>query len=88
MEAENIRNLINVLHVPHTDNAKLQYYAKTIDNRPYSIMPHTPFVYELFIFNSIYQIDWKNSEIAGDLRFHSRESCGEFKQGLYYFSGP
>lgn len=30
MEAENIRNLINVLHVPHTDNAKLQYYAKTI----------------------------------------------------------
>lgn len=86
MEAENIRNLINVLHVPHTDNAKLQYYAKTIDNRHYSIMPHTPFVYELFIFNSLYQIDWKNTKIAGDLIFHSRESCGEFKQQKIFIS--
>lgn len=86
MKAENIRNLINVLHVPHTDNAKLQYYAKTLDNRSYSIMPHTSFVYELFIFNSLYQRVWENTKESDKFKYHSQWSVREFEKQKIFIS--
>ena len=57
---KNIDNFIDILHQAHCDNSKQRYYAEQ-GRRHRSIMPLTPFVYEFFIFNSLYQVDWKRS---------------------------
>lgn len=36
-------------------------------------MPLTPFVYEFFLFNSLYQVNWTESFKVGELIFHSKE---------------
>lgn len=72
--------LINVLHGVHCDNSKLQYYAERLGGGRISIMPVTPFVYEFFLFNSLYQVDWKTTKRDGSLVFHSEDDCGESKK--------
>lgn len=72
--------------MPHTDNAKLQHYAKTLDNVSYSIMPLTPFVYELFIFNSLYQRVWKNAKESDKFKYHSQCSVKEFEKQKIFIS--
>lgn len=62
--------MISVLHRVHCDNSELQYYAERPGGRPFSIMPLTPFVYEFFLFNSLYQVDWEASSGASGLVFH------------------
>lgn len=43
------------------DNSRLRYYARGKNGQTVSQMPLTPFVYEFFLFNSLYQIDWLTS---------------------------
>lgn len=83
VQDQSATELINVLHGVHCDNSKLQYYAM----RPgggrgerISIMPVTPFVYEFFLFNSLYQVDWETTKRDGRLVFHSEDDCGESKK--------
>jgi len=72
--------LINVLHGVHCDNSRLQYYAEKLGGGRISIMPITPFVYEFFLFNSLYQVDWETTKRDGRLVFHSEDDCGESKK--------
>jgi hypothetical protein len=65
-----VNGLIDILHHAHIDNAKQQYSAESIGGHRTSIMPLTPFVYEFFIFNSLYQVDWVQSFELGYLAFH------------------
>lgn len=53
-----IRSFVESLHQVHIDNSKLQYFACTLKGKQYSTAPLTPFIFEFFIFNSLYQIDW------------------------------
>lgn len=62
-EAEGMPNrdaeeFVSVLHGVHCDNSRLQYYAERLGGGRVSQMPITPFVYEFFLFNSLYQVDW------------------------------
>ena len=79
-QAVAVNALIDTLHSAHLDNAKLQYYAERIDGGRISQMPATPFVYEFFLFNSIYQIDWEKTREKGRLEFHTREQPSESQQ--------
>jgi len=72
--------LVNVLHGIHCDNSRLQYYAEKPGGGKISIMPVTPFVYEFFLFNSLYQVDWEITSSSGRLVFHPDEDCGESKK--------
>lgn len=63
-----INNLVDALHSAHCDNAKQAHYAKHYPERSHSTMPATSFVYEFFLFNSIYQYDWQRTLDEGDLR--------------------
>lgn len=74
-----VDDLIEILHRVHIDNAQKQYFAQRIGGRPTSIMPLTPFVFEFFIFNSLYQVDWVKSFERGQLIFH-QDKYGETKQ--------
>lgn len=56
-----VADLICELHKMHRDNKQRTYYAKDQSSpkeRFIPIMPVTPFVFEFFIYNSIYQVDW------------------------------
>lgn len=61
-----IENFINIMHRVFHDNAAMKHYARFRD-RPRSTMPVTSFVYNFFIYNSIYQFDWEYSMRQGRL---------------------
>ena len=75
---QSIDSLIEILHKVHCDNSRMQYYAES-QGRRVSTMPLTPFVYEFFLFNSLYQVDWKKSSDDGELIFHP-DNYSESKQ--------
>ncbi len=70
MDSE-IANLVEVLHHVDCDNASLQYVGRR-PHRTVSQMPLTSFVYEFFIYNGIYQVDWENTREEGRLAYHPR----------------
>ena len=77
---QSIKNFIDILHIVHCNNSKQQYYAESPSLRGrVSIMPQASFVFEYFLFNSLYQVDWKKSYDEGGLRFHT-DDCSESKQ--------
>ena len=75
--------LIETLHAAHMDNARLRYFARGPMNREFSQMPLTPFIYEFFLFNSLYQIDWSASNSSSGLVFHPHEKTEVWKQGRF-----
>lgn len=76
---QEMQNLIDILYNAHCDNSRQQYYAKRLRERTISIMPLTPFVFEFFLFNSLYQVDWEKSFAAGALTYHP-DDYSESKQ--------
>lgn len=86
MQNRAAENLIDDLYGPHLDNVAYQYYARDIRSgiRTHSMMPHTSFVYEFFLFNSLYQVDWSSSHRS--VIYHSREDCGESKMQRKFIS--
>ncbi len=76
-------DLIDTLHAAHMDNARLRYYARGPMNREFSQMPLTPFIYEFFLFNSLYQIDWSASNGKSGLVSHPHEKTEVWKQGRF-----
>ncbi len=78
--------LVAVLHVVHCDNSRLQYYAEQPSGGRVSIMPLTPFVYEFFLFNSLYQVDWAASNEKKKLVFHSEDDFNEVKKQRAFLS--
>lgn len=56
-----ICNLLDTLVKAHCDNAQRAYYARQRRAQPHSTMPATSFVFELFLFNSLYQYDWEST---------------------------
>jgi hypothetical protein len=75
--------LIDTLHAAHMDNARLLYYARGPMNRQFSQMPLTPFIYEFFLFNSLYQIDWIASQKDLALIIHPNDKSEVWKQGRF-----
>ncbi len=79
---DSVDNFLGILHEAHRENARSAYFAKRPFARPprnqnRSTMPMTSFVYEFFIYNSIYQYDWEKSCATGKLTPWLRESSGE-----------
>lgn len=86
MPDRSAEELITVLHGVHCDNSKLQYYAERPSGGRVSIMPLTPFVYEFFLFNSLYQVDWVASNEETGLVFHPENDFGESKKQKAFLS--
>lgn len=74
---------ISVLHRVHCDNSELQYYAERLGGGKVSIMPLTPFVYEFFLFNSLYEVDWMASNLASTLVPHPESFKESQKQRAF-----
>ena len=74
MTSHEIINFVDILKKAHDDNAQYRYYAKREhQTKLRSMMPVTPFVFEFFLYNSIYQVDWEKSIESGTLQNHSSD---------------
>jgi len=66
-----VSDLIDMLHAAHRDNSKMGYWGRLQRRKEKSIMPVTPFVFEFFLYNSLYQVDWSTSLETGELCYQS-----------------
>ena len=71
-----IENFLDSLHQAHLDNAERVYVAKTIrgGQSQRDISPVTNFVFEFFLYNSLYAVDWETSYAQGQLVHYDRNS--------------
>lgn len=76
------------MHKMHQDNATLDYYAKDQGGQYVSIMPMTPFVFEFFIYNALYQVDWPDSLDTECVKSHPSRDEGRKQNKLEDFLKP
>jgi len=76
--SEKNTNFISSIYETHLDNIKNIYKVSPHGKKP--IMPLTNFIFEFFIFNSLYQIDWMYSYDNRTIIYHDRESENENNQ--------
>ncbi|GDY10747.1 hypothetical protein LBMAG52_42350 [Planctomycetia bacterium] len=76
-----IENFVDSIHQAHLDNARQVYVAKTLGRRQSQrdVSPLTNFVFEFFLYNSLYAVDWERSYAEGQLVHHDREIINEAK---------
>jgi hypothetical protein len=86
--ASNIEEFVNRLHQIHLYNAEHQYLAERRGGprrRPMSIVRQIPFIFEYFLFNSLYNVDWSNSMEKGKMAFHSNMREHDQQKALIEF---
>ena len=73
-QMNSIENFLDSIHQSHLDNAQQLYVAKTIGSGRSEIdfSPVTNFVFEFFLYNSLYAVDWERSWPQGSLVHHER----------------
>lgn len=71
-----MRELLQSLHYAHNENLRTFYRASTITTPDVSITPLTSFIFEYYIFNAIYQVDWLSSLEQGNIVQHQRSIHG------------
>jgi hypothetical protein len=77
-----VLNLIQLIRSVHRDNSTLVHFAQDPDARIRSTMYLTPFVYQFFIYNSLYSVDWTASFSTGQLT-HQGTSAEDRAQRSY-----
>jgi len=72
----NLEVFIDKLHDLHRDSSGLEHYAKDQEGKQRSTMPVTPFVYDFFLYNTLYSIDWEKSVSSGQIRNYPARGKG------------
>lgn len=75
-----VAQFVQVLSAVHNDNKELLHFARKGLGKPErSTMPTTAFVYQFFIYNSLYTIDW-SSTIEKNVLVFQPDQRERFKQ--------
>lgn len=71
---QTLNDFLNMTKVFHEQNRTLEHFARRPGNRASErlTMPLTPFVYQFFLYNSLYQVDWDASLSSNNLEFHKK----------------
>lgn len=81
-----IDNFIDSIHRSHLDNAQSVYMATKMGHHgQHSVSPLTNFVFEFFLFNSLYSIDWSASMTRGDIIAHKDLKEGKMQRQFIAF---
>lgn len=72
-----VKNFIGSLHHSHIENAKQVFSAKSAGRDPHIVSPFTNFVFEFFLYNSLYSVDWEKTHSENQLTYHLRQSISE-----------
>jgi len=73
-------NFIDTMNEVHCEQAQLFHSAKSDRRGRQSTMPSTAFIYEYFLFNSLYQVNWEESLAKDEIAYWPRESTTEINQ--------
>ena len=85
-------NYIDTIHSSHIENAQSIYQRKNVLKRSFSYdynnnrVELSSFIYEFFIFNSLYQIDWKQSYLHQKIKYLDRKNLTELAQQRVFLS--
>lgn len=75
---------IPMLFDVHSDSKGLQHFArKGSNNQERSTMPVTAFVYQYFIYNSLYSIDWQSTFAQDKIVLHLNNQTEGYKQDRF-----
>lgn len=75
-----VKNYIDAMYQAHLDNAAMVYSGQQ-GGRSQTLMPATPFIFDYFIYNSLYSVDWNASEVEREVVYFDRsEQLSESKQ--------
>ena len=67
----NLKHFVQLMSYVHNDNGNLHHYARSgRDNSERSTMPITSFIYEFFMYNALYSIDWSISTVSMDIMYN------------------
>lgn len=68
-----IANFVETLRTIHKENSSVEHFMKIPNSgeEPTTTMYLTPFIYEFFLYNSLYQIDWHKSLGLGRIEAHT-----------------
>lgn len=73
-----INNFLQNLRASHKTGSELIHYAKLKGyEKEKSTMPVTPFIYEFFLYNTLYSIDWEKTQINGQITHHVSKGEGK-----------
>lgn len=76
-----VSQFIMMLSAVHKDGRRLSHFARKMpSNREISTMPVTAFIYQFFIYNSLYSIDWKSSFELEKIVLHQLRRTEGYKQ--------
>ncbi len=76
-----VSQFVKMLSEVHKDSRDLLHFArKESSSRERSTMPATAFVYQFFIYNNLYSIDWPSSVKKDEVTFFSQDRREGFKQ--------
>jgi hypothetical protein len=79
-----VKNYIDAMHQAHLDNATM-VYSGNHGVRSQTLMPATPFIFDYFIYNSLYSVYWNACEVEGEVVYFDRsEALTESKQQLAF----
>ncbi|MCL5796702.1 MAG: hypothetical protein M1579_04280 [Gammaproteobacteria bacterium] len=79
-----VKNYIDAMHQAHLDNAAMVYSGHQ-GIRSQTLMPATPFIFDYFIYNSLYSVDWNACEDHCEMVYFDRsEAITESKQQLAF----
>ncbi len=75
-----VKNYIDAMHQAHLDNAAMVYSGQQA-GRSQTLMPATPFIFDYFIYNSLYSVDWNACEDQREMVYFDRsDALSESKQ--------
>ena len=81
---EKLRNFLTIMSNAFEDNRQFEHYAKRKDcSFDISTMPVTAFVYNFFIYNSLYSIDWSKSIDSTEIILHGDSNREGRKQNQF-----
>ncbi|MBI1801549.1 MAG: hypothetical protein HYR71_07980, partial [Chloroflexi bacterium] len=74
-DGDDIRDFVERLQRVHDDNSRPDHFARYRDSgREKSTMYVTAFVYEFFLYNTLYEIDWPLSLQEEQLKYHANKA--------------
>lgn len=74
----NTHQFIQMLLGLHKDGMMLQHFARYPGRKTErSTMPVSAFIYQYFLYNTLYSIDWDKTQVAGSIVYHPMSGISE-----------
>ncbi len=78
---QDLLNFIRTIYPIHLNNSEYIYYARKRASGSIPLVPINTFIYEFFLFNSLYSINWEESTKNKQLSYYERTNQDKQQKG-------